>query len=66
MNLPESPRPYFQCAQLRELVAIALAYPRFLSIGAISNTVEVRMSREVYEAIRAQLAVPATSEGTDD
>lgn len=52
--------------QARELLRHAFAYPRFLSIGGIKNTVEVRVSREKYEEIRA-LVYPtaAISEGTD-
>lgn len=49
--------------RLPDLVRRALAYPRFLSIGALENTVEVRMTRELYEEIRAIISGEATSVG---
>jgi len=39
--------------RLPALVRRALLFPRFLSIGSTDNTVEVRMSRELYEQIAA-------------
>lgn len=44
--------------RLPGLVRRAFAYPRFLSIGSIDNNVEVRMSREVYEQIKAIVGKP--------
>lgn len=44
--------------RLPDLVRRAFAYPRFLSIGAIDNGVEIRMSREVYEEIKVIVGRP--------
>jgi len=46
--------------RLPALVRRAFLFPRFLSIGSIDNTVEVRMSRELYEQIVA-IVGPKTS-----
>jgi hypothetical protein len=46
---------------LRAAVTSAFSYPRFLSVGSIDNTVEIRMDREKYEEIRAMLDTKAVS-----
>lgn len=44
--------------RLPDLIRKAFAYPRFLSIGAIGNVVEVRISQELYEEIKAIIGKP--------
>lgn len=50
--------------RLRSLLRRAFAYPRFLSIGSMNNTVEVRVGCEMYDEIRAATGEPVSA-GSD-